>query len=156
MMLDCTKFAVEELIPHSPPMVLLDRVLHYDSMNLVAEITIQAECKFYDATVQGVPAWVGIEYMAQAISALAGLRAREKNETIKIGFLLGTRKLLLAQKVLLAGCCYQIHVKQLFWDSTGLANFECEIRHNEELCVAAKLNVFKTDDVTKVVEVNNG
>jgi predicted hotdog family 3-hydroxylacyl-ACP dehydratase len=156
MMVDCTKYAVDELIPHSPPMVLLDRILHYDSMNLIAEITINVDCMFYDPAVKGVPSWVGIEYMAQAISALAGLRAREKNASIKIGFLLGTRKMLLQQKVLLAGGTYQIHVKQLFWDPSGLANFECEIRHGQELCVTAKVNVFETDDVTKVTEVSNG
>jgi predicted hotdog family 3-hydroxylacyl-ACP dehydratase len=154
-MLDCTKYSVAELIPHSPPMVLLDRIVHYDSMTLIAEIAIKANCRFYDPAVQGVPSWVGIEYMAQAISALAGLRAREKNTGIKIGFLLGTRRMLLQQKVLLADNCYQVHVKQLFWDVSGLANFECEIRHGQDCCVTAKVNVFETDDVTKVVEVNN-
>jgi predicted hotdog family 3-hydroxylacyl-ACP dehydratase len=155
-MLDCRKFTVEELIPHSPPMVLLDRILHYDSMNLIAEITIHPDCLFYDSAAGGVPSWVGIEYMAQAISALAGLRAREKQQGIKIGFLLGTRKMLLQQKVLLAGSCYQIHVKQLFWDVSGLANFACEIRDGQELCVSAKVNVFETDDVMKANEVGNG
>jgi predicted hotdog family 3-hydroxylacyl-ACP dehydratase len=155
-MLDCTKYSVEELIPHSPPMVLLDRILHYDSMNLLAEVTIHTDCMFYDTAVHGVPAWVGIEYMAQAISALAGLRAREKREGIKMGFLLGTRKLQLPHKVLLAGRCYQVHVKQLFWDASGLANFECEIRHEQEVCVSARVNVFETDDVMKANEVSNG
>jgi predicted hotdog family 3-hydroxylacyl-ACP dehydratase len=103
-----------------------------------------------------VPAWVGIEYMAQAISALGGLRAIEKNESIKIGFLLGTRKMLLQQKVLRAGRCYQVHVRQLFWDDSGLAHFDCEIRDGQELCVTAKVTVFETDDVTRAVEVNGG
>jgi predicted hotdog family 3-hydroxylacyl-ACP dehydratase len=155
-MLDCTSFAVEQLIPHSPPMVLLDRILYYDSMALIAEITIKAGCMFYDPAVQGVPAWVGIEYMAQAISALGGLRAIEKQESIKIGFLLGTRKMLLQQKVLRADCTYQVHVKQLFWDDSGLANFDCEIRDGEQLCVTAKVTVFETDDVTKTIEVDDG
>lgn len=153
MMLDCTSFAVEELIPHSPPMVLLDRILHYDSMTLSAEITIKIDCRFYDPAMQGVPTWVGIEYMAQAISALGGLRAKEKCEPVKIGFLLGTRKMLLQQKVLRAGHCYQVHVKQLFWDDSGLANFDCEIREGAELCATAKITVFETDDVKKAVEV---
>lgn len=153
MTLDCTSYNVEQLIPHSPPMVLLDRILHYDNMTLIAEITIKIDCVFYDAAVQGVPAWVGIEYMAQAISALGGLRAIEKNQGIKIGFLLGTRKMLLQQKVLRAGRCYQVHVKQLFWDNSGLANFDCAIRDGEELCATAKVTVFETDDVTKAIEV---
>jgi len=152
-MLDCTSFTVEELIPHSPPMVLLDRILHYDSLTLLAEITIKAGCRFYDPAVQGVPAWVGIEYMAQAISALGGLRAKEKHEEIKIGFLLGTRKMLLHQKVLQASHTYQVHVKQLFWDDSGLANFDCEIREGPQICATAKITVFETDDVKKAIEV---
>ncbi len=110
---------------------------------------------FYDATLNGVPAWVGIEYMAQAISALAGLRAKEKNQGIKLGFLLGTRKLLLVYKVLVAGQRYRIHVKQMFWDESGMANFECEIFHDQELCVEAKVNVFETDEIEKILERNS-
>ncbi len=154
-MLDCSQYSVEELLPHSPPMVLLDRVLHYDSMNLTAEVDISVNSMFYDATLNGVPAWVGIEYMAQAISALAGLRAKEKNQGIKLGFLLGTRKLLLVYKVLVAGQRYRIHVKQMFWDESGMANFECEIFHDQELCVEAKVNVFETDEIEKILERNS-
>ena len=154
-MLDCTAIAVEELIPHSPPMVLLDRILKYDNMSLVAEVFISPDSRFFEPSFEGVPAWVGIEYMAQAISALAGLRAREKHQAIKLGFLLGTRKLQLQHKVLHSGNCYHIYVKQLFWDESGLASFECEIRQQDEVCVAARINVFETDDVKQVVGDGN-
>ena len=38
-----------------------------------------------------VPAWVGIEYMAQAIAAWAGCRARAAGKPPQLGFLLGSR-----------------------------------------------------------------
>lgn len=144
MSLDCNSFTVAELIPHSPPMVLVDRVLEYDSVSLVAEVTISANSLFYVAAIGGVPAWVGIEYMAQAISALEGLRARNNGQGIKLGFLLGTRKLLLPRKVLHEGIAYQIHVLQLLRDQSGFATFECRIEYEQELCVAARINVYET------------
>ena len=52
--------SVESLIPHSPPMVLLDRIVSVNEQGVVAEIDIQAHCKFYDEANHGVPSWVGI------------------------------------------------------------------------------------------------
>ena len=37
-------------------------------------------------------AWVGLEYMAQAIGAYAGYTARLRGEPVRIGYLLGTRR----------------------------------------------------------------
>lgn len=154
-MLDCTKYPVEHLLPHSPPMILLDRVLRYDSLNLVAEVAIRPDSMFYDIDIDGVPAWVGIEYMAQTVSALAGLRAREKNQEIKLGLLLGTRRLILTHKVLPAGRCYHVHVKQIFWDESGLANFDCRVSLDQEVYVEAKINVFEADDIERIMERNS-
>src|SRR5262245_7177162 len=125
MTLDCTTIPVEELIPHSPPMVLLDRILTYDDTSLSAEVTIHARSMFHESAIDGVPAWIGIEYMAQAISALSGLRSRERNQPVKLGLLLGSRKVLLHEKVLKSGQRYLITVRQQVWDPSGLANFDC-------------------------------
>jgi predicted hotdog family 3-hydroxylacyl-ACP dehydratase len=143
-MSDWHALPVADLLPHSPPMVLLERVLDYAGNSLIAEVAISVDSMFYDPAIDGVPAWAGIEYMAQAIAALGGLRARERNEAIKPGFLLGTRKLLLPCKVLRAGARYQIEVKQLVWDESGLASFACRILHGATLCAEARLNVFVT------------
>ena len=148
---DAVRAAVERLVPHRGGMLWLERILACDGDGAVAEAVVREEHPFFDGA--GVPAWVGIEYMAQAISALGGLRAKEKNEAIRIGFLLGTRKMLLQQKVLRVGHSYQVHVKQLFWDDSGLANFDCEIREDQEMCATAKITVFETDDVKKAIEV---
>lgn len=156
IMLDCTKYPVEDLLPHSPPMVLLGRVLQYDSLSLVAEVFISPDSMFYDAEINGVPAWVGIEYMAQAVSALAGLRAKEKDQEIKLGLLLGTRRLILTHKVLPADRRYHVQVKQIFWDESGLANFDCQVSLDQEVYVEAKINVFEADDIEIIMERNSG
>ena len=72
--MDVTTLAVAELLPHDPPMVLIDKVLSYDENSLVAEVAIRPDSAFCGAN--GVPGWVGIEYMAQAIAAHAGASGR--------------------------------------------------------------------------------
>jgi len=145
-MTDYTKVAIETLLPHSPPMVLLDRVLSYSENCLIAEVCISESSMFYDSDIGGVPAWAGIEYMAQSIAALAGIKAKRAEKPIKIGFLLGTRKLILEQKIFRSGGVYCVMVEQLFRDESGLASFECKIQQGESLCVWAKVNVFETDE----------
>jgi predicted hotdog family 3-hydroxylacyl-ACP dehydratase len=151
MVFDCTTIPVEELVPHSPPMVLLDRILQYDDILLTAGITISATSMFYESAIDGVPAWIGIEYMAQAISAFSGLRARERNIPVKLGLLLGSRKILLHEKVLRCGELYTVSVRQLVWDPSGLANFEGQIFLGSQLCVEARINVFESDNIKTMI-----
>ena len=85
---------IVELVPHRPPMLLLDRVLAYDGECVTCETVLRPDSPFAD---QGrVPAVVGIEYMAQTIAAGAGLRGREKGGGARTGFLLGCRSLTIA------------------------------------------------------------
>jgi len=154
-------YLVEDFIPHSPPMVLIDRIVSFSDDTLCAEITIIEDCKFYDRDSNGVPAWVGIEYMSQAIAALAGIHAKKENRSIKLGFLLGTRKYKIVKKVFKKDKTYGIIVKQLYKDDSGLACFECDIIEQsdqylniceDDICVQSKLNVFETSELQDIAE----
>src|SRR5688572_26717078 len=81
---------ISSLVPHARPMVLLDRVICADEESLSAEVSIRSDSLF--CTAEGVGAWVGLEYMAQAVAAYAGYVAHLRGEAVKIGFLLGTRR----------------------------------------------------------------
>ena len=78
----------QALIPHRPPMVLIDGVLDAGDDFLVAEVRIAPGVPFFTDGL-GVPAWVGLEYMGQAIAALAGLRAERAGEPVGSGLLVG-------------------------------------------------------------------
>lgn len=147
MILDCRNIPVQELLPHSPPMVLIDRVVSYDDISLIAEVTITAGSKFFDPNRQSVPAWVGIEYMAQSISALAGIRSKQNGTEVKIGFLLGTRKYLIKEKSFALGKVLQVQVNQLFRDESGLASFDCQIKDDKLLMVESRINVYEVNDI---------
>ena len=73
---------IRSLLPHSGTMVLLDRVVAADADSLCAEVAIRPDSLFCNA--DGVGAWVGIEYMAQAIAAHAGYLARLRGDAVKV------------------------------------------------------------------------
>jgi predicted hotdog family 3-hydroxylacyl-ACP dehydratase len=87
--MDCSAIPIGELLPHGAAMTVIDRLVQYDPKRSVSTVTIGRTSRFFAGA--GVPAWVGIEYMAQTIAAHAGYEARQRGEPPAIGFLLGTR-----------------------------------------------------------------
>jgi predicted hotdog family 3-hydroxylacyl-ACP dehydratase len=137
--------AVCALLPHSGPMVLLDRVVAVDEESLSAEVTIKLGDMFCDSA--GVGAWVGIEYMAQAIGAYAGYVARLCGAPIRLGFLLGTRRYDCNRPRFSVGSVLRVSVKRTFQGENGLASFECEIEDVAHGPAAkATLTVFQPPD----------
>ena len=140
--MDVLTLPVSELLPHDPPMVLLDRVLSFDESSLVAEVTIRPDSVLCDKS--GVPGWVGIEYMAQSVAAHAGAMARQRGGTPVIGYLLGTRSYKSAVSDFPIGASLIIVVEQLFVEM-GLGAFACRIDMGETVA-EAKINVYQPDD----------
>lgn len=119
-----TAVPIGELLPHGPEMTLLDRLVEYSPQRSVATATIRAASRF--AEDGGVPAWVGIEYMAQTIAAHAGYEARLRGEPPAIGFLLGTRSYVSDLGVFPLGATLTISVEPLVTESR-LGAFQCAI-----------------------------
>ena len=138
-----SRLAFEDFVPHSAPMALLDFVEQWSDDSLEASVTIRPDAPFAEA--QGVPAWVGIEYMAQAIGAYAGVHARENNEAIKIGFLVGCRRYTCNQQFFPLGEHFTVRVKRDIQGDNGLNLFECEIL-GDNLVAKANLSVFQPTD----------
>ena len=82
---------IRTLVPHAGPMLLLDRIVSVDAESVCAEVRIRKDSLF--CVDGGVGAWVGLEYIAQAIAVYAGFRAALRGEAVKVGFLLGTQTL---------------------------------------------------------------
>lgn len=65
--------AIERLIPHRPPMLLIDRILHRSELDLVAEKTFHAEEFFFQGHYPEFPLVPGVilcECAAQAAAVL--------------------------------------------------------------------------------------
>ena len=139
---------IAKLVPHAKPMLLVDRVLEASNESLSAKVTIRGDDLFFqdNADAKGVGAWVGIEYMAQAVAAHAGYLAYLKNEPVKIGFLLGTREYICHRAYFDVGSVLSIHVKKLFRGDNGTGLYECFIADEAGDEVAyATLTVFQPD-----------
>jgi len=146
---------VRSLLPHSGPMVLLDRVISVDEESLCAEVTIKRGDLFCDE--DGVGAWVGIEYMAQTIGAYAGYRARLRGEPIKLGFLLGTRRYDCDLPRFAVGSVLRISVRREVESEAGLASFRCEIVDTARGPVAeATVTVFQPPDSEEFLRARRG
>jgi predicted hotdog family 3-hydroxylacyl-ACP dehydratase len=136
---------IRSLIPHAGPMVLLDRVISADEESLCAEVTIRSDTLF--CSDGGVGAWVGIEYMAQAIGAWAGYAARRRGGAPRLGFLLGTRRYDCRRPIFLLGSQLRVHVHRVFQNENGLGSFECAIDDAEGRVATATVTVFQPHDV---------
>jgi predicted hotdog family 3-hydroxylacyl-ACP dehydratase len=139
------EYSIDEVVPHSGIMSLLSEVLDYDSDTLRASVIVSEDSLF--ASPRGVPAWVGVEYMAQAIAAYAGVSAREAGEGVSIGFLLGTRKYSCTQPYFPLGDRLTVAVSKELQDDNGLAVFQCIIQSESGVEALGNLNVFQPDNV---------
>jgi len=140
--MDVTNIPVRDLLPHDPPMVLLDRIVSCEEESLVAEVIITPESLFCGES--GVPGWVGIEYMAQSVAAHAGALARAGGGEPAIGYLLGTRSYKSAVSVFPIGARLTIAIEPLFVEM-GLGAFTCRIDMGE-IVAEATINVYQPDD----------
>ncbi|WP_413485220.1 hotdog family protein [Shewanella baltica] len=153
---------IADFIPHRAPMILVDKIISYQRDTLVTEVTITPKSPYFDDKHQAVPNYVGIEYMAQSIAALAGVEAKLRNDKIRVGFLLGSRKLALHAKQYELGRTYRTQVNRLYQEESGLAVFDCQIyllpeagSDQERILVAtANVNVFQPQDTQAYLDGN--
>ena len=138
------------LLPHSGPMVLLDRVGAASEESLCAEVRIRPDSLFCHGG--GVGAWVGLEYMAQAIGAYAGYSAKLRGEPIKIGFLLGTRRYECRQPLFNIGSVLKVYAKRIFQSENGLASFDCHIDDENGQLACATVTVFQPADAEAIFD----
>lgn len=137
-------YPVADLLPHAPPMVLLDSVIGWDKGRLDAAVAIRPGIPFFRSG-KGVPAHVGIEYMAQACGACAGLEALETGEAVRIGFLLGTRRYRAAVDWFTDGAQLTVSVSEMFRDGS-MGAFDCSILINGREVATAQLNVYQPNE----------
>jgi len=150
---------IHTLVPHADPMVLLDRVITVDEESLNAEVTITPNSMFFDEQEQGVGAWVGIEYMAQAIAAYAGYQALSKGEAVRIGFLLGARRYVATCSHFLSGSVLQVYVRRVLQNQNGLGAFDCQILDVSDVSntplATATVTVFQPEQADQFLQNSN-
>ncbi|GLS83162.1 3-hydroxydecanoyl-ACP dehydratase [Paraferrimonas haliotis] len=133
---------IEALLPHSAPMILLDEVLDCNEQEICCGVTISEQGVFYDVHKQGVAAHVGIEFMAQAIGAAAGIKALSTDKPIQVGLLLGGRRYQDQGKVYPLGAVLKVYAKQVMLDE-HMGVYQCRIEYQGEVVASAQLNTYR-------------
>ena len=135
---------VPSLLPHGGQMVLIGEPAASGENWAEASVRIGEDSLFYRPG-QGVPAWVGAEYMAQTIALYAGIGARRAGEEIQIGLLIGCRRYEVETEYFRLGGQLRIHVDEV-WLDNQMAVFDCSIIDGEPLA-KAQLNVFSPTEI---------
>jgi len=140
---------LEHIMCHRRPMVFLDDVVEADDESLVATIRIREGIPFYEPQ-HGVPAWVGLEYMAQSIAALAGIRARNAGNRVPLGLIIGCRNYTSNTSMFAPGSELRISIRKIAAEEYGFGSFDCRIKDNgksedQGLVAQARIAVFGGD-----------
>ncbi|XYI36465.1 Beta-hydroxyacyl-ACP dehydratase [Cupriavidus oxalaticus] len=135
---------VADVVPHGGAMLLLDALLHADDNGCTARATVRPAQLFVDAA--GMPGWVGIEYMAQAIAAWAGVRDRRAGRPPGIGFLLGSRRYECDVPAFPLGSELTVVVQAELTGDNGLGQFACRLSLDGRDVARANVSVFQPAD----------
>lgn len=145
--------AIEDLIPHRGTMLLLDQVIEFESESTTAEYEPRADAWYADEG-GNMPAWIGIELMAQTIAAHVALIKRSEDAPQKQGALVGARRYTSTIPAFTLGRPLRISVRMIYCDASGLAAYECSIADGNERVASATLKVFEPDDFQSYLQAN--
>ncbi len=131
------------LLPHAGSAVLLDAILANSDKHAVAAAAITAAHPYFVAG-HGVPAWVGMEMMAQVIAAHAALDADSAGHaTPRRGMLLGTRHYDGRVAWFAEGMQLAIHAARTFGHGGGVGACACRIEAAGTLLAQATIVILE-------------
>ena len=142
---------IEAIIPHRGSMLLLDAIDSFADTTLSAFANVDPHAWYADAA-GAMPAWIGIELMAQAIAAHVALLAMRGGGRARPGVLLGSRSYKALQPSFAGGAQLSIHVAELLRSEEGHGAYECTIRHGDAVCAEAVIKVFQPRDFQSFIE----
>lgn len=121
-------YPIERLLPHRNPMILIDGYIpeHTTDESIETYVEITPGSPFYEPRLSGVPGVFALEYIAQTLACLIGLRALESGKTPSIGYVIGARRLGPVPVAFLKGCRYFLRGTIDFSDG-AFASFSCSM-----------------------------
>jgi predicted hotdog family 3-hydroxylacyl-ACP dehydratase len=147
-----TPWSIDQLLPHAGRMILLDRVVEWDAERILCERVVRRGDAFVEAT--GMPAWSGIELMAQAIAAWNGCQVLAAGGLVRPGFLLGTRSYRANVDAFPPGATLRVEAVRTFHDDDGMGSFSCRVSA-DDAHAEARLTVFSPPDPTPFLDPRN-
>lgn len=138
---------IADIVPHRGELSLLDRVVSHSAAELVCELVVRDDGLFDEAGE--VSAMLGIEYMAQAVSAFSGLQRGGRD--IKIGLLLGTREFQTNVSSFACGTTLLVAVRPVVYGKDSVVVFDCAVT-GPGIEQAARLKAYEPEDFAAYLE----
>ncbi|HZF26537.1 MAG TPA: hypothetical protein VEZ88_09780 [Steroidobacteraceae bacterium] len=137
---------IEELLLQRHEMLLLDRLHDFGPEHVEVIANVTAPHPLVDEP-RGMPAWVGIELMAQAVSVFSGLELRAKGLAPRIGLLLGARVYEAHVPFFPLGAKLSVRAVLALRDAEGLGVFDCTIHEGGELLAHGQVKGYMPKDI---------
>jgi predicted hotdog family 3-hydroxylacyl-ACP dehydratase len=135
--------AIAEVVPHSAPMILLDEILGFDGSRIRCRTTVRTDSLFVE---EGrVRAIVALEYMAQAVAAIAGMQGRAAGAPPRVGYVLGTREMTLQAGHFLVGDELLVEAEEV-WTDGRMGSFRCTVSRDGLRLAEASINVYRSGE----------
>lgn len=140
-------YAVDTLLPQSGQMVLIDSIVEAGSDFIVVDLAVSDDGLFSDEN-HTVPAWIGLEYMAQAVAAYSGYQRKLKGQEIDLGFLLGTRFYECSVGHFICGERLSVRAEKIIEAANDMVVFDCTLS-GKRVQARSKLNLLMPQDSKK-------
>ncbi|WP_442808359.1 hotdog family protein [Trinickia soli] len=143
--------AVDAVLPHRGTMRLIDQIVACSDDALAALASVDPGAWYADAD-GAMPAWIGIELMAQAIAAHVGLIAMRAGGRARPGVLLGASRYEAHVPAFASGTELRIEAKELLKSEAGHGAYECLIAAADRCLAQAVVKVFQPTDFEAFIE----
>jgi len=138
------ELSIDDFIVHRPPMRLLDHIVSVSETEALAETIVRSDNPFFEPG-RGLPAYVGLEMMAQAIALIDGKKRRSSGLPANIGFLLGSRRFVSRRKSFAENEKLSVTVSMVFCDG-AMFSFDCRLNDEQGEVATANLKVYAPRD----------
>jgi predicted hotdog family 3-hydroxylacyl-ACP dehydratase len=143
-------YAIAEVLPHAGPMLLLDELLDLGEEHICCGVNIRLDTAFCEGT-NGVPSWVGLEYMAQTMCAFSGVEEVQAGGKPSIALLLGSRRYQCETPWFALGSRLVIRAELQLRDENDLVAFHCSIHEGGRLLARGDVKAYRPRDVMAVI-----
>ncbi|ACC69890.1 hotdog family protein [Paraburkholderia phymatum] len=142
---------IETILPHRGTMLLLDGVSACGDETLTAYTAVRGDAWYADES-GAMPAWIGIELMAQGVAAHIALLAMRAGGRARPGVLLGTRSYKAHASAFARGAHLTVNVQEVLRGDEGHSAYECAIDHLGARYADAVIKVFQPGDFHTFIE----
>jgi predicted hotdog family 3-hydroxylacyl-ACP dehydratase len=134
--------SIAELIPHAGTMVLLDELVHWAPGEAQCRLTIAPGMPF--VSDDAVDTIVSIEYMAQAVAACCGYAGFRSGDGIRVGMIIGCRRMDIKVPKLAVGDELMVHVREIRGHDE-ISVYRCEVLRGAESVASAQLTLYHAE-----------